>query len=105
MLHGIVLLYSLSGVCSKTAAGYPFLSGGFIGWYAGALFLLFIYALVWQQVLKRLPLTTAFANKGVTIIWGILWGALLFGEQISLTMVIGAALVFTGIIMVVSADG
>lgn len=105
MLHGIVLLYSLSAVCSKMASGYEFLSLGFIGWYAGTLVLLVVYALVWQQVLKRLPLTTAFANKGVTIIWGILWGVLLFGESISLTMIIGAALVFTGVLLVVTNDG
>lgn len=105
MLHGVVLLYSIAAVFSKMASGHPFLSTGFIGWYVGALVLLAVYALVWQQVLKRLPLTTAFANKGVTIVWGILWGVLLFGEQISITMIIGAALVFIGILLVVTDDG
>lgn len=104
-LHGILLVYSLSAVCSKMAAGYPFLSLEFILWYGAVLLLLGVYALVWQQVLKRLPLTTAFANKGITIVWGMLWGALLFGEQLSLTMFIGAALVFVGILLVVTSNG
>lgn len=105
MLHGILFLYSFSAVCSKMASGHDFLSLGFIAWYGVALVLLGVYALVWQQVLKRLPLTTAFANKGITIVWGILWGMLLFGEALTLNMVIGAALVFTGILLVVTNNG
>lgn len=104
MLHGILFLYSIGAVCSKMASGFPFLSLGYIGWYAGLLVILMVYAVVWQQVLRRLPLITAFANKGVTIVWGVLWGVLLFGESVSLTMVIGAALVFCGIMLVVSSN-
>jgi drug/metabolite transporter (DMT)-like permease len=104
ILHLSLLLYSVAGVCSKMAAGFSFLSWEFIGWYGAMLFLLGIYALVWQQILKRLPLTTAFANKGVTLIWGFFWGALIFAEHIDITMLIGAALVFCGILLVVISD-
>ena len=104
MLHAILLLYSLAGICSKKAALSGFLSTEFFAWYAGVLGILVIYAFVWQQVLKRLPLFTAFLNKGITIVWGILWGILIFGESISLTMIIGAAIVFVGIILVVSSN-
>lgn len=105
MLHGILLLYSIGAVCSKMASSYSFLSIGYVGWYGALLVILMVYAVVWQQVLRRLPLITAFANKGITIIWGMLWGMLLFGESISLSMVIGAVLVFCGIMMVVSGNG
>jgi len=104
MLHGILLLYSFAAICSKKAALSPTFSLEFFAWYAGVLGILVIYALVWQQVLKRLPLFTAFLNKGITIMWGILWGMLIFGESISLTMIIGAAIVFVGIILVVSSN-
>jgi len=104
MLHGIIVMYTLAAICSKMAAGYAFGSLPFFAWYAGVLLILFLYAIVWQQVLKRLTLTTAFANKGVTVIWGMLWGALIFAEHISIWMIIGAALVLVGIILVVSAD-
>ena len=87
------------------ASSYSFLSIGYVGWYGALLVILMVYAVVWQQVLRRLPLITAFANKGITIIWGMLWGMLLFGESISLSMVIGAVLVFCGIMMVVSGNG
>ena len=55
--------------------------------------------MIWQQVLKRLDLSVAFANKGITIIWGILWGILLFGEKITFGMVIGAIIVIAGIVV------
>jgi len=104
LLHALIVLYSLSAVCSKCAAQYEFLSIGFFLWYAGVICLLGIYALGWQQVLKRLPLTTAYVNKGITIVWGFLWGALIFSETISLKMYIGAAIVFVGIILVVISN-
>lgn len=104
MLHGILLLYSISAICSKKAAQSEFFSFEFFAWYAGVLLILVIYAFVWQQVLKRLPLFTAFVNKGITIVWGVLWGILVFGESVSLTMIIGAVLVFTGILLAVSSN-
>ena len=66
--------------------------------------MLFIYAVFWQQILKKIPLTTAFANKSVVIIWGMIWGRILFEERISWYMAVGAVIVFVGIILVVSAD-
>ncbi len=104
LLHGIVLLYSLAGICSKMAAQNAFLTLPFCLWYGGVLVILVVYALLWQQVLKHLPLTTAYANKAVTIIWGILWGMLIFGESLSIFMIIGAALVFVGVLLVVTSD-
>lgn len=100
-LHGIILLYSLSGVCSKTAAGYPFLSLPCIFFYGMTLCILFIYAVLWQQVLGRLPLTTAFTNKAITVLWGMIWGVLFFNEQIDWNMILGAGLVLCGVWIVV----
>ena len=105
VLHLILLLYSIAAILSKTAAGVDFISLPFILCYGGVLVLLLIYALVWQWVLKALPLTVAYANKGVTIIWGMVWGFLLFDETISVTMLIGAAIVFAGILLVVTDRG
>ncbi|MGI6110238.1 MAG: transporter, partial [Eubacteriaceae bacterium] len=68
-LQAVLILYSMASVCSKIASGYEFLSTGFILWYGLVIVCLGIYAILWQQVLKRMPLTTAFANKAVTIIW------------------------------------
>lgn len=70
-LHGMLMVYSMSGICSKLAAGESFLSARFCIYYAVIIVLLGVYAIGWQQVIKRIPLTTAFANKAVTVVWGI----------------------------------
>ncbi len=80
LLHLILGVYASSSVCSKLAAQQPFLSVGFILLYGGMLAALVVYAFGWQQVIKHLPLTTAYANKAITVVWGILLGFLLFGK-------------------------
>ena len=104
LLHGGLLLSSLSGVCSKKAALSEPFSFGFILWYGLVLVSMFVYAVLWQQVLKRMDLTTAYANKPVGLIWGMVWGALLFQETITLRMIIGAAVIFAGIFLVVTSE-
>ncbi len=63
-----------------------------------------IYAIAWQQILKRLPLTVAYANKPVSLIWGMIWGSMLFREKITWNMILGAGIIFVGIYLVVTAD-
>ena len=74
LLHVILGVYAGSSVCSKLAARQPFLSAAFILLYGLMLAALVVYAVGWQQVIKHLPLTTAYANKAVTVVWGILLG-------------------------------
>ena len=74
LLHVILGIYAGSSVCSKLAAQQPFLSAAFIVLYGLMLLALVTYAVGWQQVIKHLPLTTAYANKAVTVVWGILLG-------------------------------
>ncbi len=104
VLHIVLLVYSLTGIFGKMAAAEQFLSLPFLGYYAGVIILLGIYALAWQQVIKHLPLTTAFANKAVTVLWGMLWGILLFGETMNIWKIAGAVLVVAGVVLFVIAD-
>lgn len=73
-LHVILLLYSVSAVFSKLAATETRINARFIVCYGIAVFLLCVYAVVWQQNIKRLPLPTAFASKAVTVVWDVIWG-------------------------------
>ena len=102
LLHIIFLIYSFVSVCSKLASGQEFLSFGFILYFGLMFVLIAVYAVLWQQILKKLPLTTAFSNKAVTIIWGMIWGRIIFGEEINLFMIIGSIIVFAGVVLVVS---
>ena len=103
-LHFILMLYSISGVCSKIAAGYNFFSLPFIMLYGGMIAILAIYAVVWQQILKKMPLVTAYANKAATVVWAGIWGIIIFHEQISLGKVVSMILVAAGIILFSYAD-
>ena len=104
ILHILLGVYSLTGVASKFAAGEEFMSFKFILFYGLSLFGLFIYAFVWQQIIKHMPLITAYANKGVTVIWGILWGYFIFSEEITIRKIIGAIIIIAGIVLIVTAD-
>lgn len=103
-LHIELLLFSLGGICSKLAGQHQFMSLGFVIWYGIVILNLGVYAVVWQQIIKHLPLTTAYANKAVTIVWGILWGVLFFQEQIKWNMIVGAIIVIIGVVVVVKSD-
>lgn len=104
LLHVLLAVYSLSGICSKMAAQNQFLSFWWIFWYALVLLNLGVYAIVWQQIIKHLPLTTAYANKAIGIVWGILWGILIFHEQLKWNMIVGAIIVIIGVVVVVKSD-
>lgn len=98
-LHVMLAIYSLSSVCAKLAAGFDFMSLGFIACYGGMIALLGVYAIGWQQVIKRLPLTYAYANKAVTVLWGIVWGVILFQERVSPLKILGALIVLVGVVL------
>ncbi len=104
-LHILLVLYSLSAVFSKLASVEPFLSLKFCVFYGLVLFLLALYALCWQQIIKHLPLTVAYANKAITVVWGIIWGLLIFGEKLTPGKALGAVFVICGIVLYAVSDG
>ncbi len=103
-LHAILLIYVGSSVMSKLASGQTFLSPRFILMYGGVVLLLMVYAVLWQQVLKRLPLTVAFANKSAVMIWGMLIGAVMWHEKITWLMIVGTVIIIAGVCLVVMDD-
>jgi len=70
--------------------------------YATMIFILGVYAILWQQILKKLPLNVAYANKSVTLAWGMIFGSLIFNEKITVTNVIGAIIVLIGVILMLT---
>ena len=104
LLHAALLVYSSSGIFSKKAARTAFMSKEFILFYAGMLFVLVIYAVLWQQVIKHLPVTTAFANKAVAVVWGIVLGRMFFQEQVTPRQIAAAAIIIAGAVLYVRSD-
>ena len=101
-LHIFLMLSSAFGMCSKLAAQEDFLSWKFILFYSVVLCNLGIYAIVWQQLIKRLPLTTAYANKAVGVVWGGIYGYLFFDEAITVQKVLGSIVIIVGIVLFVT---
>ena len=104
ILHLFLGIYSLTGVAAKFAGAEEFLSVRFIVFYGLVLFGLFVYAIAWQQIIKHMPLISAYANRGVTVIWGLVWGYFIFSETITARKLIGAAVIVCGIVLIVTAD-
>ena len=99
MIHACYLLYSSALVSAKFAGSHPILSFQAMVLYGICFLLLGVFALAWQQILKIVPLTVASANRAVTIIFGMFWGVVLFDESISFSMVIGAAIIMCGVVI------
>ena len=95
-----ILILSLTGILAKKASAVDFLSVEFITYYCLILFIMGIYAILWQQIIKKFELSVAYANKGSLIIWTFIWAVLFFQETITLNNILGAVLVIAGIVMV-----
>lgn len=104
ILHIILALFSVSGIFSKLAAGEDMLSRKWVLYYGTVLLFLFIYAIAWQQIIKKMPIVTAYANKAAMVIWGIIWGYIFFGEAVTIKKIIGAIIIIAGVYLVVTGD-
>ncbi len=104
ILHIILALFSVSGIFSKRAAAEDMLSLNWMINYGVVLFVLFVYAIAWQQIIKKMPIVTAYANKAVMVIWGIVWGYVFFNEAITVPKIIGAVIIIAGVYLVVTGD-
>lgn len=102
-MHFSFIIYSFVGVFSKLVSQQDFFSVMFFIYAAIVIFTLGIYALLWQQVLRKFPLVTAYPNKGIVVMWNMIWAFVFFGETISVTNIIGGAIIIAGVI-VVSSD-
>ena len=100
--HSIVLLlvnllYASTSLFSKYAAGQEFLSWQYCLGLCGAVAMMGVYAICWQQILKRIELSTAYMFKGTSLIFVMLLAFAIFGEAITLMNIIGAAVIVLGV--------
>ena len=104
ILQAVVCLYTLSSVAAKKASNYSLQDSGFWGWILVEYAILGFYAIIWQQIIKRMELSIAYTNRAVAIFWSMLWAFLLFKEQITFQNLLGIALIFIGTWVVNSSD-
>lgn len=98
-LQGAVIVYSLSTVAAKFASEQEFLSFKYIFFFGVEFVILAIYALIWQQMIKKFELSVACANKAVTLLWSMLWNFIIFSTGITVGKVVGVLIVVCGVIV------
>lgn len=96
-LIGINMLYACVTLFTKFAAQHEFLSMLYCLGLCGAIGVMGVYAIWWQQILKHIEISTAYMFKGTSLIFVMLLACIIFGEQITLNNIIGAAAIIIGI--------
>lgn len=99
LLQMVVVIYSINTVIAKFVSDQPFLSFKFIMLYLLEFAVLGIYAIFWQQMIKRFELSIAYANKAMTLLWSLLWSVLIFRDSVTPAKVVGVLLVIAGTII------
>ena len=94
-LIGAIFIYTTSGVFSKLASQQDFASLLYLAFLCGSVAVLGIYAVLWQQIIKRMPVGDAYLFKGTGVIFGL--AHFVFGEAITLYNIVGAGIIITGI--------
>lgn len=102
-LIGVNLIYACTSIFTKMASRQEMLSWPYLLWIAGAVGVMGVYALLWQQVIARMPLSTAYMFKGTSLVFVLLISALLFGEAITTNNLIGSAIIIAGIVLYAKA--
>lgn len=93
------LVYAFESVFVKLASGQDFLSAGYFLYMGCAVGVLGLFALIWQQIIRRIPISEAYMFKGTALIFVLLLSVILFGESISPANVIGACMIVSGIVL------
>ncbi|MDO4294311.1 MAG: transporter [Eubacteriales bacterium] len=102
ILQAVVVLYTFSTVIGKFAATAAEEGGSllFLVLYAAEIGVLGLYAICWQQVIKRVELSVAYANRAMALLWSLLWAVLIFGDRLSFQKLAGVALVIAGTVII-----
>ena len=94
----------LAGVCAKKAGiATSDQSVAMIlinPWYLAELFFLFLQAISWIFVLRELSLGFAYPFMSTTIVLSLLAAYTVFGEPITLSNLLGVALIVAGVLAV-----
>ena len=98
-LISVNVLYACVMVFTRMAAEWPFMSWRYCLWLSVAVGIMAIYAICWQQILRRVELSTAYMFKGTSLIFVMLLAFIIFGETITWANIIGAAVIIIGIIL------
>ena len=96
-LLAVFLLYSFEPIAAKYTSQQGI---GSISFWLGLVTIFGIlgfYAVLWQQLLKGIPLSTAYMFRGSTLIYVLILSLILLGDSITAFNCIGAGMIVAGI--------
>lgn len=93
------ILYACVSIFTKYASQQEFMSWNYMLGLIAAIGVMGLYAVLWQQVLKRIELSLAYMFKGTSIVFVMLLAYVLFGEQITWNNIVGAIVIVGGIML------
>ena len=96
----LYMFFSTSSVFMKYASSQQTLFMSLV-FYALSMLTLGIFALLWQKLLKKFDLSKVYVFKSTTIIWGMIFGFLLFREPVTIKMIIGSVITIIGICLII----
>lgn len=98
-LVAVNFIYACTSIFTKLASQHEFLSAPFLLYVSCAIGVMGIYAFLWQQVISRMPLSTAYMFKGLSLVFVLLFSLMIFGESITLGNVLGSIIIIAGIVL------
>ncbi len=58
---------------------------------------LMVFTFCWQSILRKYQLSFAYAFKGTITIWALVFGRIIFNENITMNNIIGSIFIIVGI--------
>jgi drug/metabolite transporter (DMT)-like permease len=100
LLQGVVIIYTISSLMSKKASASDGDVKKFLFWFGMEFVVLGIYAVLWQQAIKRFELSVAYANRSMAVVWSMVWAVVFFHDTITVKNIIGVCLVVAGTLII-----
>lgn len=100
LLQAIIMIYTISSVMAKLASSSKDEPMKFLFFFGLEFVILAVYAVFWQQMIKRFELSVAYANRSMAILWSMIWAVVFFHDRITLRNMLGVLLVLLGTVIV-----
>lgn len=104
LLQAVIVIYTISSVMSKEASKSAGNLTRFLFFFGMEFVILAVYAVLWQQMIKRFELSVAYANRSMAVVWSMAWAVVFFHDTITLQNIVGVLLVVIGTILVNSEN-
>lgn len=94
------MIYTVSSVMSKEASASGEHLMRFLFFFGMEFVILGVYAVLWQQMIKRFELSVAYANRSMAVVWSMAWAVIFFHDTITVQNIAGVVLVVAGTLII-----